>query len=104
MGHVPTHGPDCYKVRSYPIGCKYCGANVMYFECSCGSKVIFVPGDSGEVHSCGSKNRLTRDHLTPGFLVTCERCGIKVRGDRLLNHLERKCKGKPTPIFSRRML
>ena len=51
MGYVPTHGPNCRKVKSYSTECKHCGDFLIYFECTCGSKVFFEP--KGGVHSCG---------------------------------------------------
>lgn len=45
---VPNHGDDC-ETRSYRRKCSSCKADVTFFECTCGSVVIFDPG--GE-HVC----------------------------------------------------
>ena len=54
MGWVPTHGPDCMKVRSFPTRCRFCGLAVVYFECSCGSRVLLR---DGQAHNCGRIRR-----------------------------------------------
>ena len=51
MGWVPTHGPDCVKVTSRKTQCPRCKLEVVYFECSCGSKVLLTPPNGGE-HIC----------------------------------------------------
>ena len=51
MGYVPSHRESCVKVRSFPTFCQKCFARVIYFECSCGSKVFFDPPREGE-HLC----------------------------------------------------
>src|SRR5690606_8899874 len=96
FGVVPTHGPDCRTVRSYPTKCHWCGKDVHYFECSCGSKVFLVPGRKA-THDCRaskSPHIPGYDELTRDNLVKCERCGMQVRGDRYANHLDSKCRGK----------
>jgi hypothetical protein len=47
---VPSHGRNCRKVESYSTPCPKCGVGVVYYECSCGSKVFldFVGGS----HEC----------------------------------------------------
>lgn len=99
MGVVPTHGSDCRKVRSYPTACPYCGTRVFYFECTCGSKVFLVPGGSGVIHDCrgGPSDGYRSSNLTKDNVVVCNQCGIQVRGDRLLKHMESKCKAGPKP-------
>lgn len=51
MGYVPTHGPGCEKVHAFPTPCKYCSASLIYFECTCGSKVFLEPPSGGR-HDC----------------------------------------------------
>ncbi len=50
-GYVPTHGPSCVKVRAYPTKCPTCKKPVIYFECSCGSKVFLRLARGGQ-HVC----------------------------------------------------
>ena len=55
MPGVPSHGPEC-GTRTYPTRCRYCESAVFYFECSCGSQVLFDElGKRGEPwprHDC----------------------------------------------------
>lgn len=48
---VPTHGAWCVKVHAFPTFCRGCRRRVIYFECTCGSKVFFDPPRGGE-HQC----------------------------------------------------
>ena len=104
MGYVPTHGPSCHKVCSYLTYCRACDEAVVYFECSCGSKVFFDPPDEG-VHECGaatSTRRAERASLLIDMLhyagldlegnTECPMCGIVVKnaGDRPRKHFK-KC-------------
>lgn len=104
MGYVPTHGPSCYKVRAYPLNCRYCGKQVVYFECSCGSMVYFEPGDSGVEHDCGHGTKgqgVQLQDLDKSHMVVCDQCGIRVRGDRLLAHVRDKCPGGGRKVKTR---
>lgn len=106
MGVVPTHGPACHKVNSFPAKCPKCGALVHYFECSCGSKVFLVPGKSGATHDCHARTKhrgYTYADLNRENVVRCPRCGISVRGDRLFSHMETKCPELPKIWPRRRM-
>ena len=47
MGYVPNHGDWCVKVHAYPTFCRDCYRRVIYFECSCGSRVYFDPPREG---------------------------------------------------------
>lgn len=48
----PTHGWWC-NAHTYPTRCPYCGAEVFYFSCDCGSKVFFDSlGWPWPVHDC----------------------------------------------------
>ena len=53
MGWVPSHGSSCRRVRSFLLKCRYCGQPIVYFECSCGSKVFLDPPREGEHHCAG---------------------------------------------------
>jgi hypothetical protein len=49
---VPNHSPDCYT-KTYPTSCPYCGQEVFFFACSCGSKIFFDGlGDPWPQHHC----------------------------------------------------
>ena len=56
MPAVPNHGPGCFKVRSNPSTCPRCKQKVVYFECTCGSKVYLDPPNGGE-HFCTGQRR-----------------------------------------------
>ena len=95
MGDVPTHGPWCRRVRAYPTRCPSCRAGVVYFECSCGSKVFLETGGGGS-HECGRRagsslsatSRPVRRRRTPASdLRSCPRCRVRMRAERLLEHL-----------------
>ena len=47
MGYVPNHGDWCVKVYAFPTFCPACYRRVIYFECSCGSKIFLDPPDEG---------------------------------------------------------
>jgi len=40
---VPSHSSDCVT-KIFPSKCPYCGKRVLFFSCSCGSKVYFEEG------------------------------------------------------------
>lgn len=99
MGHVPTHGPGCYRVRSYYTACQRCDESVIYFECSCGSKVFLDPPDQGN-HSCGTAFRkahavllidlLEHAESDPSGHIECPMCGVVVRSKEARRHFK-KC-------------
>ncbi len=37
---VPQHGLSC-RTHTFPTKCKYCGDDVFFFSCTCGSRVFF---------------------------------------------------------------
>jgi hypothetical protein len=103
MGYVPTHGPSCYKVHSYLTHCSSCGEPIVYFECSCGSKVFFDPPDEG-LHECGKVTGARRAEratllldmlhyasLDPDGNTECPMCGVVLKnaGDRPRKHFKR---------------
>ena len=52
MPGVPSHGPEC-GTRTYPTRCRYCESAVFYFECSCGSQMLFDElGEPWPRHDC----------------------------------------------------
>lgn len=99
MGHVPTHGSDCYRLRSYLTTCQGCGGSVIYFECSCGSSVFLDPPHEGN-HSCGTNKRKTRALLLLDLLryaeddpdgeTECPMCVVVVKSKGARRHF-RKC-------------
>lgn len=93
MGVVPTHGPDCRRVASYPTKCRHCGADVFYFECTCGSKVFLQLGGKSE-HVCRSGRKepfVPYEVRTRDRIVICDQCGNRVRGDRYEQHRDLRC-------------
>jgi len=48
-----SHGPHCY-LRSFQTNCKKCGAEVLYWECTHGSKLFFNYPPYGKLirHHC----------------------------------------------------
>jgi len=100
FGDVPTHGPWCQKVQSYGTRCSSCRAAVIYFECTCGSRVFLSPGGGGE-HACGSARSVSvasarRRPVASAIRGSerCRSCGARVRQGRLNEHLLR-CPGSP---------
>ena len=49
MRAVPNHLPNCRTVHSNRILCPLCRLAVVYFECTCGSKV-FLELPKGGIH------------------------------------------------------
>ena len=50
MAH--SHGYWC-NARTFPTVCKYCGADVFFFSCDCGSKLFFeLLGQPWPLHRC----------------------------------------------------
>ncbi len=111
MRYVPTHGLDCAKLSSYPADCDRCGAKIIYFACSCGSKVYFDPYDEGDegdggVHDCANSLNLdlrSKRALLLGYLIElaqsdpsktthCPMCDkdIKNKKDNIRKHFK-KC-------------
>ena len=66
MGYIPSHGPDCVRVKAHPTNCGYCGKFVVYTECSHGSKVFFNPMRGG-VHDCRGAARSASRGASQGF-------------------------------------
>jgi len=99
MGYVPTHGPDCFKIQSFFTYCRTCQAAVVYFECSCGSKILLDPPDDG-FHECGQFIRAERASLLIDLIyhseseklgqTQCPMCNIILRNDRAKRHFK-KC-------------
>lgn len=99
-GHVPTHGPGCVKVRSYPTTCRRCDQQVIYFECSCGSKVFFDPPNQG-VHDCTQIQRAYHAQLLIALIESskkdaegsteCPMCGTSLLNakNRVRKHFKR---------------
>lgn len=52
MPGVPSHGPQC-DTRTYPTRCRYCETAVFFFQCSCGSRMLFDDlGEPWPRHDC----------------------------------------------------
>lgn len=99
MGWVPTHGSDCYRTRSYLTICFNCRSAVIFFECSCGSKVFLDPPREGN-HSCGKSRRRERAQLLLDLLehaesepegeTECPMCKVVIKSKGTRRHFK-KC-------------
>jgi DNA-directed RNA polymerase subunit RPC12/RpoP len=89
MGHVPTHGPVCTKVRSHRTKCPDCKRQVQYFECSCGSKVFLELGRRSGEHVCLPD---PKPILGTDAEKTCPYCSKRVKTERYLRHIARCCR------------
>ncbi|MBY9020912.1 MAG: hypothetical protein KGD67_07630 [Candidatus Lokiarchaeota archaeon] len=92
-----SHGKHCY-LRSFPMVCKKCGANVLYWECTHGSKIFFEYPPYGKLlrHTCRKagglfkkKNNFPIVVKTPIGLLgepynSCAVCGKKFRDESSL--------------------
>ena len=58
--YYKSHGKHCY-LRSFQTSCKKCGADVLYWECTHGSKIFFVYPPYGKLqrHFCRKEQRLS---------------------------------------------
>jgi uncharacterized C2H2 Zn-finger protein len=96
-----SHGSHCY-LRSFKTSCPRCGADVLYWECTHGSKIFFQYPPYGKLqkHFCRmSKLNINKKKVFPviikspkGLLedpfITCPVCGkIFKDEDSLKNHL-----------------
>lgn len=97
MGYVPTHGPNCRKVRAFFAACRTCSNPIIFFECSCGSRVRLDPPHEG-VHACMRVNRgeraqtlidlITRAAYDPTGETQCPMCEIIIRNSRAKHHFK----------------
>jgi len=57
-----SHGKHCY-LRSFQMVCKKCGADVLYWECTHGSKIFFEYPPYGKLirHNCRRARGLLRE-------------------------------------------
>jgi hypothetical protein len=98
MGYVPTHGPFCEKRYSYPTRCPSCRLPVVYFECTCGSKIFLVPGGSGETHECriarlqARPSRIDRRTGQVNAPKTCPFCFRQIAPARYNRHIAKHAK------------
>lgn len=52
---VPTHKSSCLT-RAFSTKCRYCGEEVFYFFCTCGTKLLFESlGPPWPIHNCMSE-------------------------------------------------
>lgn len=97
MGYVPTHGPNCQKVDSKRTTCQRCWNPVIYFECSCGSRVFLDPG--GGEHNCNRHVRGDRARLLiamirlaevgdPDDPTECPMCKARVKSRNAKRHFK----------------
>ena len=98
MGYVPTHGPGCFKVESYLTHCYECYSPVVYFECSCGSKVFFEPGEDEAIHDCARVKRAEMASLLVNMITLaqksegttrCPMCEVVVKNKGFRRHAKR---------------
>src|SRR2546423_7492090 len=93
---VPSHGPLCDVERCFPMVCKYCGRDVIYYECSNGSRVFFDPwARGGGKHVCGpttKNNGPSRIDRRTGAIESrafCWHCGQTVKASRIVAHMRK---------------
>lgn len=99
MGYVPTHGPNCFRIRSFYLLCNKCGKGVVYFECSCGSKIFLEPPDEG-IHNCATKMRGDRAQSLLDLIeladkdkhdhTECPMCHVTIKNKDVKRHFK-KC-------------
>ena len=97
MGYVPNHGQNCRKIRSFFAACKTCDAPIIYFECTCGSRVMLDPPHEG-VHSCMTTYRrarakmlidlIERSQYAPKGETQCPMCEIIIKNHRAKHHFK----------------
>ena len=51
---IPSHGYNCITIYNYETTCTNCKKRIIYFECSCRSKVFFNSRVDWEKHDCVS--------------------------------------------------
>ena len=112
MGWVPSHSSSCVPVRSFLLKCRYCGNPVVYFECSCGSKVFLDPpregnhrcagfsensyiGEGGRYTGRGGRAKILLDLIqyaeySNDETVRCVMCDVDIKRLKLKKHLK-KC-------------
>lgn len=60
------HGIDCRKT-TFPLKCRYCGNNIFFHSCSCGSRVLLDNlGPPWSKHDCRTQNRPTAPYAPSG--------------------------------------
>lgn len=75
---VPNHGAGCTS-HTHPTSCRYCGDKVYYFQCSCGSKLLFDElGNPWPRHMCLAmlSDVLGKDVLAQAMTEQINRPGI----------------------------
>lgn len=93
MGAVPTHRKTCKTLKCFPCKCPKCGDKVIFWSCTCGSKVYFDVGSANEQksrHGCMSNGNTQPFRKQPGLnsLIKCPKCDIWVENGLLSQHLE----------------
>lgn len=102
-GAVPTHPYHCRKVRSYPTTCEHCGKRVIYFECTCGSKIFLEENRGEEPHDCRKKDHRQRMAIeiselierASGTAAECPLCHSMINIKKLPRHVRSKCPARP---------
>lgn len=88
-----THSKRC-NAKTVPMNCRYCGQEVFYFTCNCGSKVFFEElGDPWPIHDCskdcqvvGFQMILPKGYLLDGQPKEAITLGfMDIQGDTLLH-------------------
>ncbi len=75
-----THGWWCNS-STYPTRCKYCGGQVFYFSCDCGSKVFFDDlGPPWPEHRCFEylSAQYGRDFIANGMAIMMMTPGVEI--------------------------
>lgn len=87
MGIVPNHSKDCRTIKSFPCKCRNCGQKVIFWSCSCGSKVFFELGSDRKKHECDYV-----DDGQPFYVysdtIKCPHCNTWMEEKLLISHIE----------------
>lgn len=87
MGVVPTHSKDCQTIKNFPCKCRNCGQKVIFWSCSCGSKVFFELGSERKKHECDYV-----DDGQPLYIysdtIKCPHCDTWMEEKFLISHID----------------
>lgn len=96
---VPTHRPDCHTEKYFKTKCQFCGKQIFFWSCTCGSRLFFETRDPDWIkHDCRNTSQTVANkssvqqqiNLKPtdisNPLIECPFCGERMRGKDLARH------------------